>query len=339
MDGESKSSKDMQYPENLYEATLNNLDDVVHVIDKEMNVLFINKAIEALSRGELKQEDIIGKNLCDVFPFLKEKGVDKEYERVFSTGKPLKTEEWTDYHGEKIFTLTKKIPIKNEKGVVIQIITVIRDLTEMKKIEETLRESAEKYGNIVELAQEGICIDDENENIVFSNEAFAKILGYEKKEIIGMKVYALLNEEGKKKLEEENKKRRGGKSSRYEITMYAKNGEPKTMIVSASPLYDSNGSYKGSISVNMDITERKKAERELKKAYKEVERALKQEREFKTETAHYFFNLLCIAEGYLHLAIDKSLPEEKEKIEKALRALERIENVVENVVKRGEIRE
>ena len=83
MDGESKSSKDIQYPKNLYEVTSNNLDDVVHVVDKEMNVLFINKAIEALSRGELKQEDIIGKNLYDVFPFLKEKGVDKEYNEVF----------------------------------------------------------------------------------------------------------------------------------------------------------------------------------------------------------------------------------------------------------------
>ena len=62
-------------------------------------------------------------------------------------------------------------------------------------------------------------------------------------------------------------------------------------------------------------------------------------KKFKAETAHYFFNLLCIAEGYLHLAIDKVPPEEKEKIEKALQALERIENVVENIVKRGEIHE
>lgn len=91
---------------------MNNLDEVVHVVDKEMNVLFANEAVENLSRGKLKRKDIIGKNLYDAFPFLMEKGVDKEYEKVFSTGKPFRSEEWTNYHGKKNFYCYKETTYK-----------------------------------------------------------------------------------------------------------------------------------------------------------------------------------------------------------------------------------
>ena len=73
------------------------------------------------------------------------------------------------------------------------------------------------------------------------------------------------------------------------------------------------------------------------KAEEEMMRALEEEKKFKADTAHYFFNPLAIAKGYLEIA--KEDGETKEKIEKALKAIERIEKVVKNVVTKGEIRE
>jgi len=295
--------------------------------------LFINRAIEHLSRGKIKAEDVTGKNLYDVFPFLKEKGVDKQYERVFSTGRKLVTEEETDYYGEKIYTITTKIPIKNRHGKTQKVITIMRDVTALKKTEESLREIAEKYSTIVELAREGICIDDENEKMTFVNDAFARILGYENKEdLIGKKLIDFVDDEGKKILNEEINSRRKNKSGKYELKVYAKDGEEKDILVSATPLIV-NGKYAGSISVNLDITELKKAENEMKKA-------LEEERKFKADTAHYFFNPLCIAKGYLELAIkDERDAEKREKLKAILNAVERVENVVKNVVIKGEVRE
>jgi len=73
------------------------------------------------------------------------------------------------------------------------------------------------------------------------------------------------------------------------------------------------------------------------KAEEEMMRALEEEKKFKADTAHYFFNPLAIAKGYLEIA--KEDGETKEKIEKALKAIERIEKVVKNVVTKGEIHE
>mgnify|MGYP000129574591 CR=1 FL=1 len=317
----------------LPEVIIDNLDEIIHVVDKNMRILFINRAIEHLSRGKIKAEDVTGKNLYDVFPFLKEKGVDKQYERVFSTGRKLVTEEETDYYGEKIYTITTKIPIKNRHGKTQKVITIMRDVTALKKTEESLREIAEKYSTIVELAREGICIDDENEKMTFVNDAFARILGYENKEdLIGKKLIDFVDDEGKKILNEEINSRRKNKSGRYELKVYAKDGEEKDILVSATPLII-NGKYAGSISVNLDITELKKAENEMKKA-------LEEERKFKADTAHYFFNPLCIAKGYLELAIkDERDAEKREKLKAILNAVERVENVVKNVVIKGEVRE
>ena len=315
----------------LPEVVLGNLDEVIHVVDKNMRILFINRAIEHLSRGKIKAEDAIGKNLYEVFPFLKEKGVDKQYERVFSTGRRLRTEEETDYYGEKIYTVTTKIPIKD--GKTQKVITIMRDVTALKKTEESLREMAEKYSTIVELAREGICIDDENEKMTFVNDAFARILGYEnKEELIGKKLLDFVDNEGKKILNEEINLRRKNKSGRYELKIYAKDGKPKDILVSSTPLIV-NGKYAGSISVNLDITELKKAENEMK-------RALEEERKFKADTAHYFFNPLCIAKGYLELAMkDERDAEQREKLKTIINAVERVENVVKNVVIKGEVRE
>ncbi len=67
--------------------------------------------------------------------------------------------------------------------------------------------------------------------------------------------------------------------------------------------------------------------------------ALREEMQFKMDTAHYFFNPLCIAEGNIDLAL-KDAPEEiKEELEAAQKAVQRIKKVVRNVVEEGEVYE
>jgi CheY-like chemotaxis protein len=68
-----------------------------------------------------------------------------------------------------------------------------------------------------------------------------------------------------------------------------------------------------------------------------LKRALENERQFKTDAAHYFFNPICVAKGYLHFELEGNGG--KENIVKALQAIERIEKVVMNIVRDGEIYE
>ena len=71
------------------------------------------------------------------------------------------------------------------------------DISDQKELEEKLRESEEKYRNIVETANEGIWILDAEARTTYVNEKMAEMLGYSKEEMIGKSVWDFTDEEGK----------------------------------------------------------------------------------------------------------------------------------------------
>ena len=302
----------------IHEKILDNLDEIIYLIDKDMNIIFANKSIENFG---IKKNKILGKKLYEIFPFLKE----KEYEKIFINGKTTRRGKWIEYNGKKMYMVIIKTPILNN-GKVQHIITIMRDLTELKKKEEKLKEITAKYEKIFEIAQEGIYIEDEDGKIIFANNAFAKMIGYNINEIIGKKIFDFLDEKGKKIIRNNRLSK-----ARYELKIYSKDGYPKTILVSSSPLFR-NKNYYGGVYLNLDITQRKKAEEERKIL-------LERERNFRLKTAHYFFNPLAIAKGYMGLMIEEVEEREREKVMKAINAINRIESVIKNIVTKGEIAE
>ena len=133
--------KNITYLKEFNEEILNNVYLAIHVVDKEMKILAVNDELIKFGRGRFKKEQILNKNLFEAFPFLKEKHIDLEYEYVFKTGETFQSEEKTGFYGEEFYTSTGKIPIKNEQGEVEKIITVMKDITGQKKLEEELKDS------------------------------------------------------------------------------------------------------------------------------------------------------------------------------------------------------
>jgi PAS domain S-box-containing protein len=70
-------------------------------------------------------------------------------------------------------------------GPTTLIMGLVRDLTQIKKDQEELQKSEEKYRNIVELSPDGIITTTMNGKITSVNQAFAELTGYTKEEIIG----------------------------------------------------------------------------------------------------------------------------------------------------------
>ncbi len=147
----------IKYLKEFNEEILNNVNLAIHVIDKDMKILTINNELLNLSRGMFKKEQIQNMNLFEAFPVLKAKRVDMEYEHVFKTGEIFMSEEKMEYYGELIFTSTAKIPLKDKNGNVERIITVIKDVSSQKKLEEELKDSYDElkltYMKLKELFQ------------------------------------------------------------------------------------------------------------------------------------------------------------------------------------------
>ncbi|NOZ62352.1 MAG: PAS domain S-box protein [Calditrichaeota bacterium] len=152
-------------------------------------------------------------------------------------------------------------------------LSLVRDISDRKKAEDAQRESEQRYRAVVETSLNGICMADADENLVFVNDAFAEMLGYEPDELIGMNFSEFTDPEEFERMREQTEHRKQGKSSIYETVLIDRDGNPEYVLVSASPLYDKEGTFNGTMGVFTDITDRKmalEALRESEERYRAV---------------------------------------------------------------------
>jgi len=277
--------------------------------DKENRMIRVNKTLAEVIG--LPKEEIQGKTCFELFPDQAEEywRDDKE---VMASGNPkrniierLKTLEGTRW------VQTDKIPHRDENGNAIGIIGFTVDVTEQKRAKEKLQESEKKYRTLVETAQEGIGILDTDENIIFVNQAFANLLGYQKEELLGLNLSQISDKEQFAKFRKETEKRRQGKSSRYEAKLYTKAGEPKYFSLSASPLFDDKKTFTGTMGLLADITAHKQAEENLRKAKEEAEEANRLKSEFLANMSHEIRTPMNAIIGMTSLALDTEVTGEQ----------------------------
>ncbi len=148
----------------------------------------------------------------------------------------------------------------NQLGIILRNAQLF---TEQSRTSIALKESEEKFRNVVETANEGIIITDPSDNIIFANETFAKMVGIELNELTNKNYISLLPDEDKRLFLKYNTERRLGLSDVYEQKLNKKNGDSIYAIVSASPIIDSEKKFQGSFGMFTDITDRKHAAEKL----------------------------------------------------------------------------
>ena len=167
-------------------------------------------------------------------------------------------------------------PVMNESGQVILLIPEGRDISERKRAEKDLRESEEKYRELVESANVIIIKMDNQGNITFFNEYAQQFFGYPEPEIIGKNVLGLIvpkkDSSGQDmQVAVENLVSNPGRYTRNEYENMRYNGERVWVSWTNKAIVDESGAQVGVLSVGNDITERKRAEENLRR----TNRALK----------------------------------------------------------------
>jgi PAS domain S-box-containing protein len=127
-------------------------------------------------------------------------------------------------------------------------------------------EIQQRYRIIVDTADEGIWVFDDEYRTTFANDRMVSLLGYPNNEIIGKKLSDFLFEEDLRDFEEKAARRRKGIAERYERRIIRKDGDILWTHVSATPIMDGDGHFQGSFAMFTDITERKEAEKALKES-------------------------------------------------------------------------
>ncbi|MHC1725622.1 MAG: PAS domain S-box protein [Syntrophobacteraceae bacterium] len=129
-----------------------------------------------------------------------------------------------------------------------------------QQAEAALKASEEKYRLIVETANEGICVMDEQYNIVFVNWVMAAMVGHTPNEIIGRPASDFIFTEDHQAHVASMERRLKGIEEKFERRLRHKDGHAIWTLVSAVPIFDDVHEVTGGFAMFIDITDRKQAE-------------------------------------------------------------------------------
>ncbi len=148
---------------------------------------------------------------------------------------------------------------------------LIIDISERKAMEEALRKSEEHYRQVIQSLQEGLFVL-QDDKFVFVNDAIVNILGYSVEEMTGKPFWIVIPPERKEQIMQQNNARKAGigGSWSYEFSLLHKDGHTRVPVILSTNLTDFDGSP-AIVGTAKDITDRIKAEEEIKTAHKRLE--------------------------------------------------------------------
>lgn len=224
-----------------------------------------------------------------------------------------KTENWQDEYRFKCadnsykYVLDRGFLLKDENGRAIRMIGAIQDITRQK--EEELR--LKLLETVIVQTKDSIIITEANFNeqrlpkIVYVNPAFSVMTGYESYEIIGKSPDILKGPNSDinaiKKIVNAIKNR---EESLIETISYKKNKEEFWLRFSMIPIYNSENELSHWVSIQRDVSDEKKQEKEKEQLIRELTKNNKDLKEFSYITSHNLRAPLSNLTGLLSLMDD-----------------------------------
>ncbi len=265
-------NKDLKRERDFIKSLLNTANGLIICLDKNERIIIFNKECERItgySSGE-----VIGKNWPEIFL--------PEDER---RDNDISFAEWVEKHPEtihegKIITKTGEIrtilwsnsAFTQPDSDDIVAIAIGHDITEHIEAEKAIAESEERYRAVWDNIPVGICLTDRDGTYYDANPAYCKIYGYSKEDLIGKMPEGLIFPS------DDLEKRKRHYNERFDLErptplgeyrFFKSNGEPVWIEVTSDFIrYDGKPKYL--VSMNIDVTEKKKAEEALERSKKRL---------------------------------------------------------------------
>ncbi|NWF91803.1 MAG: PAS domain S-box protein [Syntrophaceae bacterium] len=240
-------------------------DDGIVVFDQAFKIVFANQMASVITG--IPKEELIGRNFFTVIGKHDKEFLEGTVTRGAGIGEKLCTEiTIVTPQGEKKDTEVCIAMSKSDMGEV-KTYAYIRDITARKKFEKDLKDSEEKLRTLFERVRHGLFISSKEGKFLDCNQALLDMLGYATKEEflkidIAQDLY--VNPEDRKVFQQRIE--REGYVKDMEVEFKKKNGERITVLLTGHPIQNERGETIGYQGINLDISERKRIENELREA-------------------------------------------------------------------------
>ncbi|UCD71618.1 MAG: PAS domain S-box protein [Syntrophobacterales bacterium] len=241
-------------------------DDGIIVIDEKNRIIFSNSMATELTG--YKNKELLEMKFTDLLNARDRKFLAEMHDQVgLDESKRLCTEMEVRTADGRTREAEVCITIARPEAGGMDTYVYLRDITERKQFEKDLKASEEKYRTLFERVRHGLFISTKEGRFLDCNHALLDMLGYEdKEEFLKIDIARDLYVNPKDRRRFQKLIEREGFVKDFEVDFKRKNGELITILLTAHVLKGPNGGVIGYEGLNIDISQRKRMERELREA-------------------------------------------------------------------------
>ena len=259
-----RSEQTMRESEERFRELFENMSSGVAVYEtRDQGASFIFKN---LNRGgeridALRREEVVGRNVQQVFPGIEEFGLLALIRRVWQTGKP-EQHPVGQYKDDRISGWRENYVYKLPSG---EVVAVYDDVTARVQAEAALHESEQRFRDVALCSVDWLWEIDAQGRYTFCSEHVKRVLGYEPGELLGRTPFDLMSEAERTRVAPVFA---ALVTERWPLVdlenrNLTKDGREMVLLTNGVPMLDSDGNLLGYRGVDKDITERKLAEAQI----------------------------------------------------------------------------
>ncbi|HCE54083.1 MAG TPA: hypothetical protein DER05_03385 [Lutibacter sp.] len=259
-----KATKEIEKSERKFRDLFEKSGDAILIIKNGVFVECNQATVDML--GYKTKMEFLNTHPSKLSPKLQPDGIDslnkaEEMMKISLKNGTHRFEWWhTKSNGDNFPVEVLLTTIENEPNNKV-IHCIWRDITERKyaaneltKAYETIKERENFVSKIIETANEGFWLIDENANTIDVNTEMCKILGRPEIEVIGKSIYDFVDKKNYEIFKKQLEVRKKGESSSYEIELLNTNGKNVPCLFKTSPIFNNKNEMVGSFALVSDIT-------------------------------------------------------------------------------------
>ncbi|UCE72937.1 MAG: PAS domain S-box protein, partial [Methanomassiliicoccales archaeon] len=181
---QKEAEEALRQSEEKFRKFFENEPDYCYMVSPTGVILDVNKS--ALKAMGYAREEMVGKPIGFIYAPQTIQRMEELFNNWKKTGS-LKNEEMTvlTNKGKTLSVLLSADAVRGSDDEILYSVSVQRDITDRKIMEDVLKRSEAKYRSLVEKAGAGIAISDVEGDLAYVNDALCKMIGFSEEELIG----------------------------------------------------------------------------------------------------------------------------------------------------------